>query len=48
MLNEILNRELSTLEIDENQLNFLEEDMAGGVGCRGAACAGSCSNLTTK
>ena len=44
MLKDVLISELSSLELDVDELLELEEEMAAGVGCRNASCAGSCSS----
>lgn len=43
MLKDVLNKELNTLKLDASELIELEEEMAGGCGCRGEACAGACT-----
>lgn len=43
MLQEVLSQELAALEEEYLKLDELDEVMAGGCGCRNAACAGACS-----
>lgn len=47
MLKDVINQELHTLEIDASELAELGENMAAGVGCKGASCSGSCSGNGT-
>lgn len=46
MLQDVLNKELATLEIENIKCEDIGELMAAGVGCRDASCAGSCSGIS--
>lgn len=43
-LQEVLNQELTAIELESIEFEELEEILAAGVGCKDASCAGSCSS----
>lgn len=44
MLQEVLSQELVALEMGLIECEESGEIVAGGVGCRGSACSGACTN----